>query len=339
MLGSLDKLAKTFNCKQQKTFYPLKGLTWVKLAQNTASYPDKEAYFDYYTARKSDFLTYYAHDSAKKGKFNYRQRLIDYCRQDVETLAEVCFKFAKLMEEIVGFNVWDAGLTLASICIQAFRRRFFPDRRIELCTDNNISSPGTQVNSKMAIDYLSFLAANIRANYGFESRYAAISDEYRIGGDIAVDFYCESLNLVVEVQGCLVSFVYISTIITTITTTSSTLQVHGCRRCYPDRGTVNQLHKGLTHEEVFQRTCHKLMVIKAMGYNVLSIWQCDIERQLNTNAALANHIRISRRLAVNYKDLQVRPARRRCSHHLAFVSCCSLEIACTEVEPSARRLM
>ena len=75
-----------------------------------------------------------------------------------------------------------------------------------------------------------------------------------------MDGFNAEMNTVWEIQGCL---------------------WHGCPKCYA-RDTVNPVNH-LTMNELHQRTLEKIQFLKDNGYNVVEIWTCDIDRQLETD--------------------------------------------------------
>ena len=90
-------------------------------------------------------------------------------------------------------------------------------------------------------------------------RHARNHGEQRIDKYL-VDGFNAKTNTVWEIQGCL---------------------WHGCPKCYA-RDTVNPVNH-LTMNELHQRTLEKIQFLKDNGYNVVEIWNCDIDRQLQTD--------------------------------------------------------
>jgi G:T-mismatch repair DNA endonuclease (very short patch repair protein) len=83
--------------------------------------------------------------------------------------------------------------------------------------------------------------------------------EQRVGKYLVDGFNAET-NTVWEVQGCL---------------------WHGYGRCFA-RDTVNPVNH-LSMHDLRQRTLEKIQFLKDAGYNVVEIWTCDIDRQLETD--------------------------------------------------------
>jgi G:T-mismatch repair DNA endonuclease (very short patch repair protein) len=90
-------------------------------------------------------------------------------------------------------------------------------------------------------------------------RHARNHDEQRVGKYL-VDGFNAGTNRVWEVQGCM---------------------WHGCERCF-SRDTVNPVNH-LSMHDLRQRILEKIQFLKDAGYNVVEIWTCDIDRQLETD--------------------------------------------------------
>ena len=102
--------------------------------------------------------------------------------------------------------------------------------------------------SKPSIDWLNSLpnAEDIQHgdNYG----------EYRIPKTrYHADGYDHKTNTIYEFHGC---------------------YWHGCKKCYPDRDSCKVV--GKTLDEVYERTMKKEQKIRDLGYNLISVWECEV---------------------------------------------------------------
>ena len=64
-------------------------------------------------------------------------------------------------------------------------------------------------------------------------------------------------------------------------TKSTAVFWHGCPRCYA-RDTVNPVN-GKTMQELHCSTVEKIEHLRRQGYNVVEIWECDVNRELNND--------------------------------------------------------
>ena len=83
--------------------------------------------------------------------------------------------------------------------------------------------------------------------------------EFRIQGtNYRVDGYCETTNTVYEFLGCL---------------------FHGCSICWPQQ-TVPLQKTGETPQLLLNKTRSRLRDLKALGYNLVTIWEHEFRQQL-----------------------------------------------------------
>ena len=92
-------------------------------------------------------------------------------------------------------------------------------------------------------------------------RHTRNHGEQRIDKYLVNGFNAE-MNTVWEIQGCL-------------------MPMARSPNCYA-QDTVNPVNH-LTMNELHQRTLEKIQFLKDNGYNVVEIWTCDIDRQLETD--------------------------------------------------------
>ena len=63
---------------------------------------------------------------------------------------------------------------------------------------------------------------------------------------------------------------------------------HACRKCHPFRRTSTRFcHPDRTCDEVYEATLKKIHALKAAGYNVKVMWECEYNKQKTTHAALS----------------------------------------------------
>ena len=85
-------------------------------------------------------------------------------------------------------------------------------------------------------------------------------------GNYLLDGYHEETHTTFEVHGCF---------------------WHGCPRCYT-RDTVNPVN-GKTMQELHHCTVAKIDYLKRKGYNVVEVWECDVNRELKQNEEMKHY--------------------------------------------------
>ena len=86
--------------------------------------------------------------------------------------------------------------------------------------------------------------------------------EYHIPTVGFVDGFDFTTNTVYEFQGCF---------------------FHGCPRHYPNRHEKHLRHWDRTMQDVYDQTQQKIHLLRALGYNVVEMWECDWRRLKETS--------------------------------------------------------
>lgn len=95
---------------------------------------------------------------------------------------------------------------------------------------------------------------------GGEVKVLTPAEEYYVDG------FDESTNTVYEFHGC---------------------YSHGCPTCFPKQRDVRRnCHLDRTVQEVYEATLHKSAILRATGYNVIEKWECEFEKEKETNLQL-----------------------------------------------------
>ena len=110
----------------------------------------------------------------------------------------------------------------------------------------------------LALKWLSFTSEQNNINI----QHARNSGEKRVG-NYRLDGFHEETNTAYEVHGCF---------------------WHGCMKCY-SRDTVNTVN-GKTMHDLYEATLEKTMHLKSLNFNVVEIWECQINQQLKNNAEM-----------------------------------------------------
>ena len=221
---------------------------------------------------KGEFERWHADQVARGVVFNFQEEMEGYCKSDVALLQAGCEAFCQQFGAISNFNPMAHCVTIASACNLYWRRE-------QLEQDCIAVEPlqgwrGARVNqSKAAFQWLYFreslipkegaAADRIRhARNGGEQRVVAGVDSYWVDG------YDPVTRTVYEFHGCL---------------------WHGCRKCYKgERDIKTSVNADRTLNEVYVATQVKIQTLRAGGYTVVQMWECDWKKQLEDKTSDAS---------------------------------------------------
>ena len=202
---------------------------------------------------REKFYAWYNDLLERDYNFDFQAEILSYCQSDVDILRRCCLEFRDLFREVTDIDPFASCLTIASACNLVFRKTFMKENTIAI-----IPACGYTPENKHSVIALKMLTW-IALRDAISIRHACNHGEQRIGKYLVDGFNAET-NTMWEVQGCL---------------------WHGCGRCFA-RDTVNPVNH-LSMHDLRQRTLEKIQFLKDAGYNVVEIWTCDIDRQLETD--------------------------------------------------------
>ena len=179
----------------------------------------------------------------------------------------------------------------------------FSERYVAYIPENGF--PGRN-NSTLALKYLRWLE---HKDPSLHIQHSLKGNEFKIG-PYFVDGYVAATNTVLEVYGCL---------------------WHGCPRCYHNRDMKCPRRKDFTMQKLFDETMARESIIKHMGFNIQTAWECDLSEQLEREPEMAQYFKRVSLLKMFFL-------------HLFFFSAeilfnCCLEKECMVVELSLSRLL
>ena len=221
---------------------------------------------------REEFERWHADQVARGVEFNFQREMEGYCKSDVALLQAGCEAFCKQFGAISKFNPMAHCVTIASACNLYWRRE-------QLEQDCIAVEPlqgwrGAQVNqSKAAFQWLYFreslipkegaAADRIRhARNGGEQRVVVGPDSYWVDGFDPVT------RTVYEFHGCL---------------------WHGCRSCYKgERNIKTSVNADRTLNEVYVATQVKMQTLRAGGYTVVQMWECEWKKALEDTSSAAS---------------------------------------------------
>jgi hypothetical protein len=205
-------------------------------------------------SEREKFLSWHKNLQQNNYVFNFQDEILKYCRSDVDILRRCCMEFRELFRSVTDVDPFEKCLTIASACNLVFRKKFLREGTIAIIPPNGYRP--LDKHSILALKWLSFTAERNNVNI----QHVRNSGEKRVG-NYRLDGFHEETNTVYEVQGCF---------------------WHGCLKCYA-RDTVNTVNSKTMHE-LYQATLDKTMYLKSLNFNVVEIWECQINQQLKTDA-------------------------------------------------------
>ena len=154
----------------------------------------------------------------------------------------------KLREDFIQLENIDPlrYITIASVCMTIYRSDYMPKTAIAIVPE----SVKTDNFSKMSIMWLNYVSNGVNIQHalnGGEKKLTIGDKTYKVDG------FCEETNTVYEFYGCL---------------------WHGYPNCYNIINSKNQKDMGTLNDQ----TIEKRETIKKAGYNHVSIYECQLNK-------------------------------------------------------------
>ena len=198
------------------------------------------------------------YEENKDNPFVLKDEILKYCRSYVDILRKGCLTFRKMFMDVTckgelqGIGPFGSCITIASACNLVFRRNFLDNESIEIIPANGYTPEHRQ--SIKALKWLKYVS----------ERYQINISHSRNGGEkqivpYKVDGY--------EFHGCFWD---------------------GCQKCF-SRSTTNPVTTS-TMEDLHQETLDKKQYLENLGYRYLSLWECDYEREIQSNGSMRSFV-------------------------------------------------
>ncbi|KAF4525159.1 hypothetical protein B566_EDAN014664 [Ephemera danica] len=229
-------------------------------------YPHPNAYGvdDMSPKDKKEFLVWYNTTAGKV--FDFKREIIAYCKDDVTVLRRGVTAYCNLCREIALVDPLREALTLASVCLLAFRRSFLRPDTIGLIPPGGYRMLDTQSHS--ALMWLNYKEHETKtrihhSGYGRERYvYGKKVDGYSMDDDGRQTVYL--------FHGCL---------------------WHGCPRDFPNREQRPGAQE-TTSRERYEATLETERHLRENGvHNVEVMWECDYRRLLKNSPRMESFIR------------------------------------------------
>lgn len=208
------------------------------------------------------FMEWYEEEMLTNNRFNFREELLKYCKQDVTILRLACLKFRSIFLEQNEIDPFLESITIASACMLTFRKKFLKPNTIGILPVGGYRLADRQ--SAVALQWLNW----IEKSQDIALKHAGNSRELKICG-YKVDGYHEtpdkSVKTVYEFNGC---------------------WYHGCPDCFKKRDSpiVNSSHETMALR--YENTTRKKEVLERNGYRVVSMWECTFNNMKANNTEL-----------------------------------------------------
>ncbi|KAK5645174.1 hypothetical protein RI129_006475 [Pyrocoelia pectoralis] len=219
------------------------------------------------------------HDEHKQDVFDMQRDLVEYCRSDVDILKRSCMKFRDMFINECDVDPFTESITIASACNLMFRRKFLQPDTIGVIPKGGYRRADNQ--SLVGIQWLVWE----EDTRGIKIQHAGRQRELKING-MRVDGYCEESRTVFEFYGC---------------------YFHGCLNCFLTKRN-EPLHDDDPHDTMdhrYENTRVKATRLRALGYNVVEMWECTFKRKLKSNSTmqyLCEHPMMLKHALLNPRD-------------------------------------
>ena len=179
--------------------------------------------------------------------FDFKKEILEYCRSDVDILR---IGIMKLREDFIKLENIDPlrYITIASVCMTIYRSNYMPKDTIAIVPEY----AKTDNYSKMSIMWLNYMSNGVNIQHALNGGEKKLTID---GKTYKVDGFCEKTNTVYEFYGC---------------------YWHGCPKCYRPNvvNTKSQKDMGTLNDQ----TIEKRENIKSSGYNHVSIYECQLNK-------------------------------------------------------------
>ena len=258
------------------------------------------------TQRRREFEAWY--ERKKHKTYNHREKLIKYCRQDVNVLEQCCLAFRSEFLDATGFDPFSKS-TLASVCMSVFRKCFLREElMIRLDDDdapwlpaywkNGVYSledgqtvPADRIREERFLRSPIALCAPAGVNHSKQSLQWIMWQEHchgengmpvtiqhaLNGGEKEISYSGGTMRLdgFAVINGRATVWLYHG------------CPFHGCPTCFPAR---REDPSWIDMNSRYRATMRQHQILESMGYSVISIWSHEFEFQLRTHHALQRFV-------------------------------------------------
>ena len=241
-------------------------------------------------AAREAFMTWHQEQVDNNYVFDFRHEILEYCRSDVDILAECCKLYREMFKEVTsmdgdaetGIDPFDKAMTIAGYCMQVYRTKFLQKDTIALLPQHQQLKRN---QSHEALQWLSYTAEKeeIRIQHNRNGGEKRVGNYY-------LDGYCEETHTAYEYQGCYWHgkdfFFFARCGGKCYTLYMICLCFLGCPECYPKRDTKNPGANNKQMEQLYQDTQKKVKYLKDRGFEVVEKWGCEFKKELKQDEVM-----------------------------------------------------
>ena len=151
---------------------------------------------------REKFMTWHQEQVENNYVFDFRHEILEYCRSDVDILAECCKLYRETFRKVTstdgdietGMDPFDTATTIAAYCMQVYRTKFLQKDTIALLPQHQELK---RKQSHEALQWLSYTAEKEEIHIQHDRN----GGEKRVG-NYYLDGYCEETHTAYEYQGC-----------------------------------------------------------------------------------------------------------------------------------------
>ena len=140
------------------------------------------------------FLAWHKEQVESNYLFDFKKKIVKYCRSDVDILRKCCMEFSEMLRNETGIDPFEKCLTIASYCHEVYRTNYLKKDTIAVFQhDRQLKMK----QSNMAVKWLSY---EMEKN-DIHIQHVRNGGEKRVG-KYSLDGYCEENHTAYEFQGC-----------------------------------------------------------------------------------------------------------------------------------------
>ncbi|KAL9960272.1 hypothetical protein ACROYT_G033710 [Oculina patagonica] len=215
--------------------------------------------------RKAEFEVWYQERVDEDYEFDFQQELLAYCKSDVKLLHEGCRIFRSEFQDIAGFDPMEKCLTIASACSRYYNTQCLKEDTLASEPLRGWHGKG-KPHSRVSLEWLHYL----------DSRSPTRIQHARNGGECEIILRGHSAyvdgkdgDTVYEFYGCF---------------------FHGCPDCFPNRDRKYSLLSVRSMREVYEETRCRAAVIRAAGYTLVEMWECQWTKLKKEDSAVKTFV-------------------------------------------------
>ena len=261
---SLDKLPKTFglNLEAGKGMFP--HLMNSKQYWNyIGEMPDIKFYApnNLSTEKREKLINWHREMKESNYVFDFQKEISKYCEQDVNILRLSCLRFRSISLEETGCDPFRYN-TLAATSLAIYRSKFLQPNTIAIVPNDLYRGP-QKLYSKSCIQWLEFLAYTTKEDIiHAQNEGEYVIQDPELNKTYHVDGKVRNKNLVLEFHGCI---------------------FHAHNKCV-DSESYNPFKPLITNAQVYRDTLFREERLRALGFQVKIIWECDFVKLTQTHA-------------------------------------------------------